>query len=106
MNHREYVTERETRDAEFRAERDALESEYEFRRALIAARIGAGLTQKELAERMNTTQSTIARLEAGARMPRLDTLSRLASVLGVTFDISPNRPLALRSRRGVQVAGG
>ncbi|GAB1422976.1 hypothetical protein MASR2M16_02100 [Thauera terpenica] len=32
-------------------------------RELITARTRAGLTQSELAERMHTTQSTIARLE-------------------------------------------
>jgi len=40
----------------------------------------AGLTQQELARRMGTTQSTIARLERGGRLPNFRTLKRLAEV--------------------------
>ena len=40
-----------------------------------------GLSQRELAELCGTTQSAIARLERGARPPRLDTLLRIAGAL-------------------------
>jgi transcriptional regulator with XRE-family HTH domain len=40
-----------------------------------------GLSQKELAELMGTTQSAIARLESGGRPPRIDTLLRIAEAL-------------------------
>lgn len=54
----------------------------------LAARIRAererlGLTQTEVAERMETTQPTIARLEAGGVTPSLDTLHRAAAALGL-----------------------
>jgi transcriptional regulator with XRE-family HTH domain len=39
------------------------------------------LSQRELAELCGTTQSAIARLERGARPPRIDTLWRIANVL-------------------------
>jgi ribosome-binding protein aMBF1 (putative translation factor) len=42
-----------------------------------------GLTQTQLAERMDTTQPTIARLEAGGVTPSLDTLRRAANALGL-----------------------
>ncbi|MGB3603614.1 MAG: helix-turn-helix transcriptional regulator [Gordonia sp. (in: high G+C Gram-positive bacteria)] len=42
------------------------------------ARQGAGLTQKQLAERMGTTQSSIAAVENGARTPTVNFLDRLA----------------------------
>lgn len=43
----------------------------------------AGLSQRELARRMHTTQSAIARLESGGVVPRLDLLSRLSHATGV-----------------------
>ena len=58
-----------------RAEYDALAGEFETARELIAARSLAGLTQSEVAQRMGTTQSVIARLESGKRAPSLRTVT-------------------------------
>jgi DNA-binding XRE family transcriptional regulator len=60
----------------------ASEGEFTLARELIAARVRAGLTQEQLAERMGTTQSVIARLESGRRMPGVRTLERLAVATG------------------------
>jgi transcriptional regulator with XRE-family HTH domain len=46
-----------------------------------AQRAGRSLSQRELAELVGTTQSAIARLEAGGRPPRIDTLLRIADAL-------------------------
>jgi predicted transcriptional regulator len=40
-----------------------------------------GLSQRELAELVGTTQSAIARLERGGRPPRIDTLLKIAEAL-------------------------
>jgi transcriptional regulator with XRE-family HTH domain len=48
------------------------------------AREAAGLTQAELAEKANTTQGTISRIENGEIVPRLDTLQRIADALGTS----------------------
>jgi len=40
-----------------------------------------GLSQAELADLCDTTQSAIARLESGGRPPRIDTLMRIANAL-------------------------
>ena len=48
----------------------------------LKVRTRAGLTQSELAERMHTTQSTIARLESGRTLPSMRTLERYAAATG------------------------
>jgi DNA-binding XRE family transcriptional regulator len=65
-----------------RAEYDALAGEFETARELITARTQAGLTQSDVAQRMGTTQSVIARLESGKRAPSLRTVQRYAQALG------------------------
>lgn len=49
--------------------------------AVADQRLRRGLSQKQLAELCGTTQSAIARLEAGGRPPRIDTLLRIAQAL-------------------------
>ncbi len=65
-------------DRELRAAYAAMADEFNLARELIAARVRAGLTQVELAQRMGTSQSVIARLESGAQLPSVKTLLRLA----------------------------
>jgi transcriptional regulator with XRE-family HTH domain len=60
---------------------------YELGRRLRDLREAYGLTQRQLAERVGTTQSVIARLEAGGTKPSLSTLERVASALGAVVDI-------------------
>ena len=56
-------------------------------------RIERGLSQRELAELVGTTQSAIARLERGGRPPRIDTLLRIANALDcdLVVDLRPRR---------------
>ncbi|MBU6493816.1 helix-turn-helix transcriptional regulator [Pandoraea sp.] len=69
-------------DPKTKAEYDAQAPEFAIARELIAARVRAGLTQDELAERMHTTQSTIARMESGRSLPSMRTLARYAEATG------------------------
>ena len=66
---------------------DALEQEFSFLDEVLKARASAGLTQAEVAERIGTTQSAIARLESGAGMPSVATLQRYARALGCRVEI-------------------
>jgi len=61
---------------------DAMADEFGLARELIAARVRAGLTQAELAARMGTTQSVVARLESGSQLPSVKTLLRFAKATG------------------------
>lgn len=69
-------------DAETRTAYDALTDEYAIARELIAARARAGLSQSEVAQRMGTTQSVVARLESGKRPPSMRTVQRFAQAVG------------------------
>jgi DNA-binding XRE family transcriptional regulator len=69
-------------DASTRSEYLALADEFNMARELVAARTRAGLTQAEVAERMGTTQSVVARLEGGKRQPSLRTVQRYAQAIG------------------------
>jgi transcriptional regulator with XRE-family HTH domain len=59
---------------------------------LSAARLRAGLTQRELAERAGTSQSTVNRYEKGAVEPSLATLQRLVEACGLELRISLAEP--------------
>lgn len=61
-----------------KAEYDALAPEFEISAELLKARLRAGLSQAELAARMGTSQSAIARLESGQTLPSTKTLLRFA----------------------------
>jgi ribosome-binding protein aMBF1 (putative translation factor) len=75
------------KDPEFMREYDALEEEFALANALIGARAHADLTQEELALRMGTSQSAIARLESGRVMPSTRTLRKLAEATGTKLRI-------------------
>lgn len=69
-------------DPETKAAYEAMSAEFDMARELIAARSKAGITQSELAQRMGTTQSVIARLEGGDCTPSMRTIQRYAKALG------------------------
>ena len=75
------------KDPQFRAEYDALESEFALASALIEARGRAGMTQAQVAEAMGTTQAVIARLESGRIKPSTRTLERFAEATGTRLRI-------------------
>jgi len=54
----------------------------EFLAGLVEQRVALGLTQTEVAARMGTSQSAVARLESGQGDLRLSTLERYAAAVG------------------------
>jgi predicted transcriptional regulator len=59
--------------------------------SLVEARGELGLSQTEVAARMGTSQSAVARLESGDADVRLSTLERYAAALGHHLDIRLQR---------------
>ena len=64
--------------ADYKDAYDALGEEFDLARALIEARTAAGLSQAQLARRMKTSQSYIARIEGGKVRPSTEALERFA----------------------------
>ena len=83
----DYIRYRGTTDPVFLEEYARLDPEYRAARAIMQARVEAGLTQEELAKRTGMKASNISRLETGRSMPTLRTLNQLAAGLGKRLDI-------------------
>jgi transcriptional regulator with XRE-family HTH domain len=112
-------------DPEWRAAYEASQLRRESARMLARARLEQNVSQAELAERCQTDQAVISRIERGVVSPSLDTLSRLAKGLGLrpvlhferATDASPStartpsrgvaakaRPVQTRSRSAVRTS--
>lgn len=76
------------KEPRYRAAYDALAPEFELAKALLRARLRAGISQAELARRMGTTQSVIAKLESGKSLPSTRTLHRYARATGSKVKIT------------------
>ncbi len=72
-----------------KAEYDRLEDEFAFLDEFLKARSSACMSQAEVAEKMGTTQSAVARLESGRgkHSPSLATLRKYAHALGYRIDL-------------------
>lgn len=83
---RDYLT-KKLNDPEFAEEYEKMRPEYEAVRAVIAARLESGMTQKELAEKTGIRQSNLSRIEQGISSPTIDTLARIAAGMGKKLKI-------------------
>ena len=75
--------------ADVKAEYDGLDEEFRFLDEFLKARAAAGVTQAEVAERIGTTQSAVARLESGRgkHSPSIATLEKYAHALGCRLEL-------------------
>ena len=94
---------------DIKAAYDASAEEFAFLDEVLKARAEAGLTQAEVAERIGTTQSAIARLESaqGKHSPSIATLQKYAKALGYSVQVKlvKERRLTTRSRGPGRIAG-
>jgi DNA-binding XRE family transcriptional regulator len=74
------------KEPKFRKEYEALEPEFALARELIGARSKAKMSQAQVAKRMGTSQSAVARIESG-RSPSLNSLRRYAKAVGRKVEI-------------------
>lgn len=84
----EEIRDKGLKDPKVKAEYDKLGPRYEIIEQLIRVRLKKGITQKQLAERMGTKQSALARFEAGNTNPTLKFIQKLARALGTSFTLT------------------
>ncbi len=70
------------KNPKLKAAYDELEPEYRLANDLIRARLGKKMTQTELAKKAGVSRVVVARLESGTTNPTLETVNRVAGVLG------------------------
>lgn len=95
MDYRTYKMKTLAEKPEVRAEYEQLGPQYEAICAAIESRKAAGLTQKQLAEKMGTAQANISRFENGNSNPSLDVLQKWLPVWAkrFTFHLSDRKNL-------------
>ena len=76
------------KNPKYKMQYETLGKEFQLARALIEARTRAGLSQTQLARRMKTSQSYVARIEGGQVRPSTAALERLAKATGSRLKIS------------------
>jgi len=80
-----YISKRKKRDPEFAEDYEIGYEQFKLGVLLREAREKAGLTQEELARRMNTKKSAISRIENHAEDIKLSTLEKFAQAIGKTL---------------------
>lgn len=87
------------------ATRTGIEQDLALGQLIYDLRTAAGLSQRELAQRMGTTQSVISRLEeGGGARNRIDTLARVATALNRHLIVSFPETAPSNLKDAVQVA--
>jgi len=84
----DYITNRKKIDPEFAEGFDEGYKQFRIGILLRELREEAGLTQQQLADKLNTKKSAISRIESHAEDIRLNTLQRYANALGKKLEIS------------------
>jgi transcriptional regulator with XRE-family HTH domain len=98
------LKERWLKEPGFKEGYDALAAEFAVASLLIEARTRAKLSQAQLAKKMGTSQSTIARLESGSAKPSLSTLERFAKATGMKMRVVFEPAKVVKKRRAGRAA--
>ncbi|VGO22531.1 helix-turn-helix domain-containing protein [Pontiella sulfatireligans] len=77
-----YIKDRKARDAEFAKDFDSGYEQFKIGVMLKQARLDAGVTQEELAVRLNTKKTAISRIENHAEDIKLSTIEKFAEAVG------------------------
>lgn len=107
LTHKELKA-RALKRAKVKTEYDRLGEEFALLDEFLRARAAAGVTQAEVAARIGTTQSAIARLESGKgkHSPSLATLQKYARALGCRLELHLVSDPRVAEGQAPYVAGG
>lgn len=86
----EQFLEESLKDPKVRKEYDRLGPRFKVISDLIALRIKRGMTQADIARKLGTKQSAIARIESGDENMTIDSIQRISEILGAKVKISIN----------------
>ena len=84
----DYITQRKERDSEFATGFDNCYEEFKIGMMIKEMRLANGMTQEQLAEKLDTKKSVISRMENHSEDIRLSTLQKVASVFGKQLRIA------------------
>jgi len=79
---------KQLQDPEFKKEWDSLELRYTVIKQLIKLRNSYNLSQAQLAEKLNTTQAVISRIENGTVNIGIDFINKLAKAFNKRVEIN------------------
>ena len=94
----EYKEEKKAKDPVTKQLLEQAEIEAHVVSAIIRQRNELGMSQRELADKCEIPQSSVARIESSKTMPRLDTLAKILACLGLKLTITPQAiPIAIEA---------
>lgn len=83
-----YISNRKLIDSDFNEDYEEGYQSFKIGALLRQAREASGLTQEEIAKRLNTKKSAISKIENHSEDIKLSTLEKFASVLGRKVEVS------------------
>lgn len=90
----DYKTHVKTVDPIIAKDIEEIETISAIKTAMIQQRKNLGLSQRDLAKLCDMPQSSVARIESGKIIPKLDTMIRLLKQLDLKLTVSPQKPVA------------
>ena len=84
----DYISQRKERNSEFAEGFDTGYEEFKIGMMIKEMRLENGMTQEQLAEKLETKKSVISRMENHSEDIRLSTLQKVASVFGKQLKVS------------------
>lgn len=84
----DYISQRKKKDSDFAKDFDSGYEEFKIGMMIKEMRLKNGMTQEQLAEKLDTKKSVISRMENHSEDVRLSTLRKVASVFGKQLKVA------------------